>query len=80
MKIIYWHNVEQPFLKFVAIECAAGYFKCEMPYLETVGKGEYECQELRTMTHSISQAAFDQSIANGSWIITKEVTYEVSAK
>ena len=65
MRIIYWHDSRQPYLKLVAIESSPGTYKCEMPYLEEV-RG-YE--EIRTMTHSMGQETFDRSFASGLWVL-----------
>ena len=81
MKIIYRHHVDQPLLKYVAIETATGYFNCEMPYKEFLGSSsEHEGSEIRTMTHSISQSSFDVMTSNGAWVIDQTVVYNVEAK
>lgn len=68
MKVIYWHNKETPNQHLIAVETIHGYFECSIPYEDE------DLGYVPTMIHSISVAAFDQSVKNGSWVIESIVT------
>jgi hypothetical protein len=69
MNYIHWHNKEQPYLTYVAIEYANGHYYCEMPYLQETDYGDGS--EIRTMEHAISKESFENQVTLGRWVITK---------